>query len=64
MDLYEFLNALAQDPILVEGFLDDPDGMMDDHDIPTSVRAVLRSRDDVAILNALLDDHPTDDERS
>lgn len=64
MDLDGFLNALAQDPLLVEDFLDDPEGVMDSHEIPMSARAVLRSGDDVAILGALLDDHPADGEHS
>jgi hypothetical protein len=60
MDLRGFLTALALDPILVEDFLDDPDRVMDRHEIPASVRAALRSGDDVAILGALLGDNTAD----
>lgn len=50
-----FLTELALDPVLVEEFLDDPDGVMDAHQIPGSVRPVLRCGEDVPILRALLD---------
>jgi hypothetical protein len=60
MDLHGFLTALALDPLLVEDFLDDPDRVMDDHEVPTSERAVLRSGDDVAILGALLSGHASE----
>jgi len=64
MDLEGFLRALSLDPIFVEEFLDDPDRVMDDHQVPASVRAVLLSGDDVAILGALLSDDGGTDRRA
>jgi hypothetical protein len=58
MDLTSFLCELAQDPMLVEEFLDDPEQVMDEHEIPVSLRTLMRSRDDVTILGALLGEGP------
>lgn len=53
--LVEFLEAVAVDPILVDDFLSDPDRVLDQHGIAEDLRPLLKSRDDVAILTAVLD---------
>ena len=53
--LVEFLEAVAVDPILVDDFLADPDRVLDQHGIPDSLRPLLKSGDDVALLTAVLD---------
>jgi hypothetical protein len=52
--LTAFLDAVAQDPILVDDFVADPDRVMDQYGIPESLRTLLKSRDDVAILSSVL----------
>jgi hypothetical protein len=53
--LVEFLEVVAVDPILVDDFVTDPDGVLDRYGIASSLRPLLKSRDDVAILTAVLD---------
>jgi hypothetical protein len=60
--LVEFLEAVALDPILVDDFLTDPDRVLDQHGIAKSLRPLLKSRDDVALLTAVLDSRPVTDQ--
>lgn len=59
--LVDFLEAVAADPILVDDFLADPDRVLDQHGIAESLRPLLKSRDDVALLTAVLDAGPEPD---
>jgi hypothetical protein len=60
--LVEFLEAVAVDPILVDDFATDPDRVLDRYRIASSLRPLLKSRDDVAILTAVLDSLTADSE--
>ena len=60
--LVEFLEVVAVDPILVDDFVSDPDRVLDRYGIPSSLRPLLKSRDDVAILTAVLDSLTVDGE--
>jgi hypothetical protein len=55
VSLVEFLEAVAVDPILVDDFITDPERVLDRYSIADSLRPLLKSRDDVAILTVVLD---------
>jgi len=54
----EFVTNLSKDPAKRDRFMENPDAVMDEHDLSAEDKAVLRTKDSDKIKSYLGDDSP------